>query len=107
MKLRVGPGALLLILGVVSPVWSPSRQPRRQRPSPPTGIDNNHQIAGVSDTASDYSHAVMWSNDTMTDLGTFGLDPVGETINNHGVIVGQSSLGAWIWSGGVFQTSTP
>ena len=40
---------------------------------------------------------------TMTDLGTFGLDPVGEAINNHGVIVGQSSLGAWIWSGGVFQ----
>ena len=39
----------------------------------------------------------------MTDLGTFGLDPVGEAINNHGVIVGQSSLRAWIWSGGVFQ----
>ena len=103
MKLRVVPGALSLIPGVVSPVWSPSRQPRRQRPSPPTGINNNHEIAGVSVTASGYSHAVMWSNGTMTDLGTFGLDPVGEAINNHGVIVGQSSLRAWIWSGGVFQ----
>ena len=39
----------------------------------------------------------------MTDLGTFGLDPVGEAINNHGVIVGQSSTGAWIWSNGTFQ----
>jgi probable HAF family extracellular repeat protein len=37
MKLRVVPSTLLLILGGVSPVWSPSRQPRRQRPSPPTG----------------------------------------------------------------------
>ena len=69
MKLRVVPGALLLIPGVVSPVSSPSRQPRRQRPSPPTGI-SNHQIAGVFDTASGYSHAVMWSNGTMTEPGT-------------------------------------
>jgi hypothetical protein len=30
----------------------------------------------------------------MTGLGTFGLDPVGAAINNHGVIVGQSSLNA-------------
>ena len=43
----------------------------------------------------------MWSNGTITDLGTFGLDPAGEAINNRGVIVGPSSLGAW--SGGVFQ----
>ncbi len=110
------------------------------------GINNNHQIVGVSNNASDFAHAVLWSNGTitdlgtlggtqsaayainglgqitgwaqtatgathvflwsggmMTDLGTFGLDPVGEAINNHGVIVGQSSLGAWIWSGGTFQ----
>jgi hypothetical protein len=45
----------------------------------------------------------MRSNGTITDLGAFGLDPVGEAINNHGVFVGQSSLGAWIWSEGVFQ----
>ena len=111
-----------------------------------SGINNNHQIVGASDNASGFSHAVMWSNGqitdlgtlggtesaayaindtgqvtgwahtaseathvflwsngTMTDLGTFGLDPVGEAINNHGVIVGQSGNGAWIWSGGVFQ----
>jgi len=45
----------------------------------------------------------LWSNGTMTDLGTFGLDPVGEAINDQGVIVGQSGNGAWIWSNGVFQ----
>jgi probable HAF family extracellular repeat protein len=84
-----------------------------------SGISNNHQIVGSSDNASGYSHAVLWSNGTITDLGTlggtqsaayaindlgpFGLDPVGEAINNHGVIVGQSGNGAWIWSGGTFQ----
>jgi hypothetical protein len=51
MKLRVAPSALLLILGGASPIWSPSRRPRRQRPTSPTGINNHHQIAGVSDTA--------------------------------------------------------
>jgi hypothetical protein len=28
---------------------------------------------------------------------------VGEAINNHGVIGGQSGNGAWVWSNGVFQ----
>jgi hypothetical protein len=42
----------------------------------------------------------------MTGLGTFGLDPAGEAINNHGVIAGQSGPGAPIWSGGVFQNLT-
>jgi probable HAF family extracellular repeat protein len=39
----------------------------------------------------------------LTDLGTFGLDPVGEAINSHGVIVGLSGNGAFVWSAGTFQ----
>ena len=66
-------------------------------------INDNGQVTGWAHTASEATHVFMWSNGTITDLGTFGLDPVGEAINNHGVIVGQSSLGAWIWRGGVVQ----
>ena len=66
-------------------------------------INNNGQVTGWAHTASEATHVFLWSNGTMTDLGTFGLDPVGEAINNHGVIVGQSSTGAWIWSNGTFQ----
>jgi hypothetical protein len=39
----------------------------------------------------------------MTDLGSFGLDPVGEAINNHGVIVGQSGNGACVVSWTIFS----
>jgi probable HAF family extracellular repeat protein len=66
-------------------------------------INNNGQVTGWAHTASEATHVFLWSNGTMTDLGTFGLDPVGEAINNHGVIVGQSGNGAWIWSNGTFQ----
>jgi probable HAF family extracellular repeat protein len=66
-------------------------------------VNDNGQVTGWAHTASEATHVFLWSNGTMTDLGTFGLDPVGEAINNHGVIVGQSGNGAWIWSGGVFQ----
>jgi len=66
-------------------------------------INNNGQVTGWAHTASEATHVFLWSNGTMTDLGTFGLDPVGEAINNHGVIVGQSGNGAWVWSNGVFQ----
>ena len=66
-------------------------------------INNLGQVTGWAHTVSEATHVFLWSNGTMTDLGTFGLDPVGEAINNHGVIVGQSGNGAWIWSNGVFQ----
>ena len=66
-------------------------------------INNLGQVTGWAHTASEATHVFLWSNGTMTDLGTFGLDPVGEAINNHGVIVGQSGNGAWIWSNGTFQ----
>jgi probable HAF family extracellular repeat protein len=66
-------------------------------------INNLGQVTGWAHTASEATDVFLWSNGTMTDLGTFGLDPVGEAINDHGVIVGQSGTGAWIWSNGVFQ----
>jgi len=66
-------------------------------------INDLGQVTGWAHTASEATHVFLYSGGKMTDLGTFGLDPVGEAINNHGVIVGQSGNGAWIWSGGTFQ----
>jgi probable HAF family extracellular repeat protein len=66
-------------------------------------INNLGQVTGWAHTASEATDVFVWSSGTMTDLGTFGLDPVGEAINDRGVIVGQSGTGAWIWSNGVFQ----
>jgi probable HAF family extracellular repeat protein len=34
------------------------------------------QVTGYAQTASAATEAFIWSNGTMTDLGTFGLDPV-------------------------------
>jgi probable HAF family extracellular repeat protein len=66
-------------------------------------INDLGQVTGWAHTASEATHVFLYSGGKMTDLGTFGLDPVGEAINNHGVIVGQSGNGAWIWSGGTFR----
>ena len=66
-------------------------------------INDLGQITGWAHTVSEATHVFLYSGGKMTDLGTFGLDPVGEAINNHGVIVGQSGNGAWIWSGGTFR----
>ena len=66
-------------------------------------VNNLGQVTGWAHTASEATDVFLWSGGKMTDLGTFGLDPVGEAINNHGVIVGQSGNGAWIWSNGTFQ----
>jgi probable HAF family extracellular repeat protein len=66
-------------------------------------INNLGQVTGWAHTASEATHVFLWSAGKMTDLGTFGLDPVGEAINNHGVIVGQSGNGAFVWSNGTFQ----
>jgi len=58
----------------------------------------------LAQTAAGPVHLFLYSG-MMTDLGTFGPGavPVPKAINNHGVIVGQSGNGAWIWSGGTFQ----
>jgi probable HAF family extracellular repeat protein len=54
-----------------------------------SGINDNHQIVGASDTASGYSHAVMWSKGAIVDLGTLGgTQSVANAINNLGQAVG-------------------
>lgn len=68
------------------------------------GINDLGQVIGWAHTASEATHVFLYSNGKMTDLGTLGLDPVGEAINNHGAIVGQSGNGAWVWSAGTFQS---
>jgi probable HAF family extracellular repeat protein len=67
-------------------------------------INDLGQVVGWAHTASEATHAFLYSGGKMTDLGTFGLDPVPEAINNHGVIVGQSGNGAFVFSGGTFQS---
>jgi probable HAF family extracellular repeat protein len=49
------------------------------------------------------SAAAAKSAYAVTNLGTYGLDPVGEAIDYHDVIAGQSSPGPWSWSGEVLQ----
>jgi probable HAF family extracellular repeat protein len=71
-----------------------------------SGINNNHQIVGSSDTASGYSHAVMWQNGTITDLGTLGgTQSAAYAINNLGQVVGWAHTASeathvFLWSAG-------
>jgi probable HAF family extracellular repeat protein len=66
-------------------------------------VNDLGQAVGWADTATGATHVFLWSGATMTDLGTFGLDPVAESVNNHGVIVGWSDAGPWVWSAGTFH----
>jgi probable HAF family extracellular repeat protein len=66
-------------------------------------INDLGQVTGWAHTAREATRVFLWSGGTMTGPETFALDPAGEAINNHGVILGQSGLGAWFWSGGMFQ----
>ena len=49
-------------------------------------INNLGQVTGWAHAASEATDVFLWSGGKMTDLGTFGLDPMGEAINNNGVM---------------------
>ena len=74
----------------------------------PFAINNLTQVTGTSDVAGDLtSHAFLWQNGVMQDLGTLPGDyySVGYSINSLGQVVGQScdvnhNCRAFLWSKG-------
>jgi probable HAF family extracellular repeat protein len=73
-----------------------------------TSINNNGQIAGGSGTTGDAaSHAFLYINGIMTDLGTLGGHSYAYGMNNNGQVVGASytagdaALHAFLYSGAV------
>jgi probable HAF family extracellular repeat protein len=57
------------------------------------GINNNGDIVGIAYFADDeYHHATLWSGGVAYDLGTLGGSSQANTINDAGVIVGNSYI---------------
>ena len=75
------------------------------------GINDVGQIVGTSATASGTSHAFLWSNGTMADLGSLGSagPSDGRGINNRGQVVGgtvdanNSQYHAFLWDHGTMS----
>src|SRR6184192_1267411 len=75
------------------------------------GINDVGQVVGTSATASGTSHAFLWSNGTMADLGSLGsMGPSdGRGINNRGQVVGgtidanNSHYHAFLWENGTMR----
>lgn len=75
----------------------------------PTAINSLGQVAGYSDTATHATHAFLYTNGTITDLGTFGGIGSGSYaygINDSGEVVGESGTpnqvyNAFTYSNGV------
>jgi probable HAF family extracellular repeat protein len=61
-----------------------------------TAINNNGQVVGTSDTSTGAEDGFLWSNGTMTDLGS-NFSPA--AVNDSGVIVG----GQFVYSNGTLQ----
>jgi probable HAF family extracellular repeat protein len=64
-------------------------------------INDRGVIAG-SDNASGEFHAVLWKRGVVTDLGTppGATSSAARSINNHGQVVGESTVGAFLWDNG-------
>ena len=61
-----------------------------------TAMNNNGEVVGTSETSTGAEDGFLWSNGTMTDLGS-NFSPA--AINDSGVIVG----GQFVYSGGTLQ----
>ena len=70
----------------------------------PTSISNNSIVAGIGETSSGASHAFMWQNGSIEDLGTLGGDSFAYDVNDAGHVVGTSDTSPWpqatLWENG-------
>ena len=62
------------------------------------GINARGQVVGESNTASGATHAFLWEDGRMTDLGTLPGGGEAHGINARGQVVGHSNGHAVLWS---------
>jgi probable HAF family extracellular repeat protein len=70
-------------------------------------INNRGEVVGTSDVGDTISHAFVWREGVMSDLGTLGgTSSVGQDVNDRGEVVGYSTLAgsfdlhAFLWRDG-------